>query len=539
MISDNEMCLLKKDTDFYLYCYDSLNKIKDKTEVLNKESNCIKEKIIIDIDELITSSDKLKIKIENFFSIKKTLNKFAKKEEINSIKEVFKTLYDNMILICENSHINKIKKLKNELNDIMIGLSDPEFDPPNVNSFNISLNQENEFENTNSVISMSILNKNESIQGEILSGFNDYVDNYNSNNNSRDIISNNNTNNNNTKKIKIDSFEIFEMNKNINNSNNNILKDKIIDSHINKYEFSVDNFFYSDDDITDVEEINKKNVTNEFSNNCNQFYYIISLITKGKNISINKDNIKLLFFNNLKEKLNIKENNIFLSFDNYKNFIESYIKTKEFSDSYINIIKRDYPDFNKLLEYKMIYEDIKKINKSYFDYNGNTISPNSSFNNLRGKEEYDPPYGWFGIGLNISKYGNNKDWIENKTNTSKWAIAYHGVGQFLSNDKVKAKIIDIISKNSLVPTKKQKYKDSKDKRNPGKKIGEGIYLTPKIKMAENFAGIININNKKYKVLLMARVLIEKIREPEELEYWILNKDEIRFYRILVKEINSL
>ena len=36
---------------------------------------------------------------------------------------------------------------------------------------------------------------------------------------------------------------------------------------------------------------------------------------------------------------------------------------------------------------------------------------------------------------------------------------------------------------------------------------------------------------------MARVLIEKIREPKDIEYWILNKDDIRFYRILIKEIN--
>ena len=221
--------------------------------------------------------------------------------------------------------------------------------------------------------------------------------------------------------------------------------------------------------------------------------------------------------------------------------METYIRTENFSCTSINIIKRDYPDFNQLFEYKMIYDHILKIDKrylDYFDYNGNTISPNSSFNIFRGKEEYDPPYGWFGIGLNIDMYGDNKDWIENKTNTSKWAIAYHGVGQFLSYDQVKKKIIDIIIQKDLIPTKKQKYSDSKDKRNNGKTIGKGIYLTPKIKMAENFAGTIIINNKKYKVVLMARVLIEKIREPQDIEYWILNKDEIRFYRILIKEINS-
>ena len=36
---------------------------------------------------------------------------------------------------------------------------------------------------------------------------------------------------------------------------------------------------------------------------------------------------------------------------------------------------------------------------------------------------------------------------------------------------------------------------------------------------------------------MAKVLIDKIKEPEDINYWILNKDFIRFYRILVKESN--
>ena len=37
---------------------------------------------------------------------------------------------------------------------------------------------------------------------------------------------------------------------------------------------------------------------------------------------------------------------------------------------------------------------------------------------------------------------------------------------------------------------------------------------------------------------MARVLIEKIREPDDIDYWILNKEDIRIYRILVKEIKK-
>ena len=54
-------------------------------------------------------------------------------------------------------------------------------------------------------------------------------------------------------------------------------------------------------------------------------------------------------------------------------------------------------------------------------------------------------------------------------------------------------------------------------------------------MAEEFSGIIPFNNKKYRIVLMTKVLIEKIKEPEDYNYWILNNKYIRVYRILLKE----
>ena len=47
-------------------------------------------------------------------------------------------------------------------------------------------------------------------------------------------------------------------------------------------------------------------------------------------------------------------------------------------------------------------------------------------------------------------------------------------------------------------------------------------------MAERFTGKILINNKRYKVVLMAKVLIEKIREPEDINFWILVKNILGF-----------
>ena len=129
----------------------------------------------------------------------------------------------------------------------------------------------------------------------------------------------------------------------------------------------------------------------------------------------------------------------------------------------------------------------------------------------------------------------DKDWLYNKSNTSKWAIAYYGIGQFLPYNRVKDKLNNVILNSDLKISKK--FKDYKDKRHPNNTVGEGICLSPKINLAEKYSGIILINGKRYKVVLMAKVLIEKIRELYDIEFWILNKDDIRFYRILLKEVN--
>ena len=339
-----------------------------------------------------------------------------------------------------------------------------------------------------------------------------------------------------------ESFNISDMHDRIIYSIKNLLEDDKINMFKKKLNLIDNNFHSDDDDVSDEKYEEEKYIIyneEEFQENCNNFYYVISLITKRKGLKINKKNIKNCLLKNMLEQLNIQDKNIFVSFDNKKNFIEEFIKTNDFDSLSINKIKNEYPDSKILLEYKMIYDNILKNNKNYLDYNGNTINPNSSYNYVRGTEKYVPPYGWYGIGLKvIDEYGDNNDWLENKTNTSKWAIAYYGIGQYLSFNQVKEALNNIIIEKNLIPGISQNFKNFEDKRNPGNKIGEGIYLTPNINLAEKFSGIILINNKRYKVVFMARVLIEKIREPDDIQYWILNKEDIRIYRILVKEINN-
>ena len=74
-----------------------------------------------------------------------------------------------------------------------------------------------------------------------------------------------------------------------------------------------------------------------------------------------------------------------------------------------------------------------------------------------------------------------------------------------------------------------------------KKVGSGVYCTPKIDVAEEYAGQVDINNKNYYAVLMVRVKPKAIRCPKTKDsYWIVNgtTDEIRPYRILYKEVTK-
>ena len=339
--------------------------------------------------------------------------------------------------------------------------------------------------------------------------------------------------------IKTESFHISEMNKYLIRSIAQIFVDDKINLLSDALE-KIENNFLSDDDYNGVnnevlnnEKIGFKIDENEFMEKKNLFYYVVYIMPQRKNIIYNNQNIKAVFTNLIKEYLNIEANNILISFNNKKSLINAYIKMEPFMTNKIKQIKYNYPDFEKLYEYKTIYDYILKIlkDKNFFDISGNTICFNSNCNLIRGMEKYYPPYKWFGIGLNvIDKYDDN-EWLD--IDSKKWAIAYYSFSQTLSSNQILEELNKIIIKGELIEEKFTS--SSKDKRNRGKKVGNGVYLYQDIEMAERFTGKILIKEKRYKIVLMAKVLTEKIREPEDINYWILDKKFIRFYRILIKE----
>ena len=292
------------------------------------------------------------------------------------------------------------------------------------------------------------------------------------------------------------------------------------------------NIEFCDEKISNDNSNPKKEIKNK-KKQLNDFYYYYS-ISFCSNIYLNNDSD----FNSIIKELKYSNsyNKMLLSKIHKNIYINNIIKSKKFEDN--NIISKYTYECPKINDIKLLEEFlIKKCNikKQDLDYRGNAIYFNLSQNNKRGQEKYDPPHGCICLGLKcIGKYEND-DWLNNNSESSKWAIAYHGIGNLSMHKDIKAMIFNII-KDGLKPGNSQAKIGQKDKRHPKNKIKQGVYLYPTFKNAEENTGIIYINNKKYKIILMARVLIEKISEPEDAEQWILKNEDIRVYRILAKMI---
>ena len=319
-----------------------------------------------------------------------------------------------------------------------------------------------------------------------------------------------------------------------NDENINEIDEKLIKAIITNFKISSldfdDNIEHNSflDEKLDLKEL-------EFDNIKNNLFYFITVVSKEK-LDLDSE-IGKFIISSFSNTLNIDKNNIFILMNDK---INNFVKSKNFYElNYTNYNIKN-PIFNKLNEMKILSDkflsELCKIPKNNFDYKGNTLYPNSSNNLMRGKEIYYPPYGWIGIGLNVLGKYENDDWLINNSDSSEWAIAYHGISPKNSPNIIMKLLKYIIIKNDLSKAICNMKSNSNDKRNWGK-VGSGIYLIPNIKIAENYTGAITFNNKKYKVILMARVYIKGIREPEHSNFWVLDPKNIRIYRILFKEIS--
>lgn len=310
------------------------------------------------------------------------------------------------------------------------------------------------------------------------------------------------------------------------------IKDKIIkfiDFHKNQKEIDYNNHFFEDEIICnnfykEVNDYSDTQIENNFS--CldrqrtvfhNFIYYKICFATNSNIIFANNNDL----IEQIHEILSENKNRVFFSCGDKTDYIHNAISSNEFNP-------------NQVIDQFINLEDIKLINlliNKYIgveksDYRGNALCFNKSGNTKRGPEIYYPPYGYLALGLKVTGKYEDDNWLNCKNECSEWMPAYHPI---FSPESIK-KIVE----NDLIPGDSQDKENQNDKRHPGNTIKRGIYLYPNIQSAEDKAKFIYFDNKKYKFVIMARVLIKKIMEPEDTKCWILEKQYVRIYRVLVK-----
>ena len=267
---------------------------------------------------------------------------------------------------------------------------------------------------------------------------------------------------------------------------------------------------------------------------------------------LNDENERKKFHDKLRRKLsneyNINEEDIIITFPRKGSYEVTIIfKSKDFLLNENDLLQKFQKYKDELGQLKKIESGIIisgcKLNESMLDYRGNNRDGGwAGKGEKRGGEEYFPPNGWVGYGLNVldnDRFGGDNTWIGMDNIEGEWCVAYHGVARGQSPGNV-SKITGLICKTGFKPSSSGAATSDDDLRHPGEKCGLGVYCSPDIQYIEdnNYAGITQFNGESYKCALMLRVNPEKIRQSK---YWpkeyILEPvpDEIRPYRILLKK----
>ncbi|XP_046439669.1 uncharacterized protein LOC124190845 [Daphnia pulex] len=151
---------------------------------------------------------------------------------------------------------------------------------------------------------------------------------------------------------------------------------------------------------------------------------------------------------------------------------------------------------------------------------------------FRGGSIYIRPCGWQRYALKVKGKYPDDIWLEGKTPRAdqyssaedEWPVSYHGT-----------------SYHNGLSIASEGFKLSKGTRF---KHGKGIYSTPEIEVAAQYAEEATVNGKIYKVVMQNRVNpknVEKVPKAETGvgEYWISpTDDDIRPYGFCVREVDS-
>ena len=217
-----------------------------------------------------------------------------------------------------------------------------------------------------------------------------------------------------------------------------------------------------------------------------------------------------------------------------KPYVDPFLNIDDNFDNLVKKLTEMSSSKNTQITQAPLVEAIK-LNTSLFDPRGNKSS-SWQVGELRGGMEYEAPVGWIGHGLSVSeKYDNGDDtWLGMDNSPGEWCVAYHGTSiQFAK----------AILETNLKVGGAQVHKDC-DNINTKcslKKVGVGVYVTPKVYIADSYSTFKD-SSQKYKCIFMCRVNPTKFRTCEDTnkEYWVVNpsEEDIRPYRLLIKKIDD-
>ena len=202
--------------------------------------------------------------------------------------------------------------------------------------------------------------------------------------------------------------------------------------------------------------------------------------------------------------------------ENFEN-LTSYLNKISLTNSYVKSIKASN-----------IFDGFI-LSPNMFDSRGNQGPNNYEREGLRGDKIYKGPIGWTGHGLFVfNQYdGGDNTWLGmTGKKPGEWCVAYHGTNIGYAQS---------ILINKLKAGGRQAYSDDYDSNHPGHKVGDGVYVTPEIGIAESYSTPIN----GYKCVFMCRVNPKNVRIPTSCpNYWVVsgNSNDIRPYRLLIKYV---
>ena len=224
------------------------------------------------------------------------------------------------------------------------------------------------------------------------------------------------------------------------------------------------------------------------------------------------------------------------------------IKTQKYRNKYSKIKTKDFKKKNKIilvdsfLNCKTIeLENAKEIklmrlalDKQVMAYKQNLrlhlleLISNLDFLTSENRDNYIPPKNFGYI-----------SYVPKKMTDGKWVEAYHGTGRNCKNDFEIKDMIQSISTIGFKNGSNNAHANCMDINHPGKRVNVGVYVTPNLETAKEFAGTIIYKGEVYKTILLVKIKEDAIRQCNcYMDYWVVNgkSDEIVPLKILYTKV---